>query len=66
MSHEYYGSPVDIPDFTDIVLNESWQQDKYFAQRRLAGICPFLLRKVTFDAGKAMSRQQLSLKLEYH
>lgn len=57
MSPEFYGSPVDAPGFTDIVLNETWQEDKYFTQRRLAGICPFLLRKVTVGAGKTTSCQ---------
>ena len=56
MSREYYGSPVDVPGFTDIISNETWQEDKYFTQRRLAGICPFLLRKVTVGAGKTTSR----------
>ncbi|XP_002167264.2 polyunsaturated fatty acid 5-lipoxygenase isoform X1 [Hydra vulgaris] len=33
--------------FTDITENELWKSNKIFAQRRLAGSCPFHLRKVT-------------------
>lgn len=36
-------------DFTDHINTNDWKSDEAFAQRRLAGQCPFLLRKVTRD-----------------
>ena len=45
------GPHVDIlPDhdgFTDVIKDEKWKEDRIFAQRRLAGICPFFLQQVT-------------------
>lgn len=48
----YYDSPTNLPDFTDIVSKDLWQNDTYFTQLRLAGSCPFFLRKVVQSNGK--------------
>ena len=45
------GREVDFPSeqagFTNIIKGEKWQEDKIFAQKRLAGICPYFLQQVT-------------------
>ena len=53
-SSQYYGSPTESPTFTDIISKDTWQEDKYFAQLRLAGNCPFLIRKVMQGKGKVI------------
>ena len=39
--------PSEQPGFTNIIKDEKWQEDKIFAQKRLAGICPYFLQQVT-------------------
>ena len=51
------GRQIDIPSehdgFTNIIKGEKWQEDKIFAQKRLAGICPYFLQQVT-NSGREM------------
>ena len=44
---QYFSNPTQLPDFTDHVTNGFWKTDEAFTQRRLAGVCPFYIRKVT-------------------
>ena len=43
---QYFDDPSMHPTYTDHVKNEYWKTDDAFTQRRLAGQCPFLLKKV--------------------
>ena len=42
-------TPTEHEGFTDTIKDGKWQEDKIFAQRRLAGICPYFLRQVTYS-----------------
>ena len=53
-STRFYGSPTESPIFTGIISKDIWREDKYFAQLRLAGNCPFLIRKVLQEKGKVI------------
>ncbi|XP_047133050.1 polyunsaturated fatty acid 5-lipoxygenase [Hydra vulgaris] len=45
---QYFDKPSLYPQtFTDSSVNQLWKSNDIFAQRRLAGACPFHLRKVT-------------------
>ncbi|XP_047133086.1 polyunsaturated fatty acid 5-lipoxygenase isoform X1 [Hydra vulgaris] len=45
---QYFDKPSLYPQtFTDLSFGELWKSNDIFAQRRLAGSCPFHLRKVT-------------------
>ncbi|XP_066921490.1 polyunsaturated fatty acid 5-lipoxygenase-like isoform X2 [Clytia hemisphaerica] len=49
---EQFSLPSQTPYFTDIIENGRWQEDKYFVQRRLAGQCPYFIRRVTKNEEK--------------
>ena len=52
-------NPSLYDDFTDQVTNQQWRTDAAFAQRRLAGKCPFSLRKVIKEGKKGILLQRL-------
>ena len=45
--------------FTNIIDNDIWKSDDSFVQRRLAGNCPFNIRKVTKN-GKVTNYTNMS------
>ena len=44
---QYFSNPAMDTTFTNIIDNDMWKSDDSFVQRRLAGVCPFNIRKVT-------------------
>ena len=55
-----FGNPTIYKDFTDHITNVQWRTDKAFVQRRLAGQCPFTLRKVVRNGKNGLSLRELS------
>jgi len=59
----HLGPQIDmVPDydgFTDVVKDEKWKEDRIFAQRRLAGICPFFLQQVTTSDNIGIKKEKL-------
>jgi len=46
MDPSLFGNPSIDKTFTDQMSNDYWRTDDAFAQRKLAGECPYSLRKV--------------------
>ena len=51
---KHFSLPHLLTGFKDIVADDSWQTNRIFIQRRLAGTCPFFIRKVTVAKGKKL------------
>ena len=51
--------------FTNIIDNDIWKSDDSFVQRRLAGLCPFNIRKVTQN-GKVYYFNNIILFVVYY
>ncbi|XP_047136503.1 polyunsaturated fatty acid 5-lipoxygenase isoform X1 [Hydra vulgaris] len=44
---KHFSLPHLLTGFKDIIADDSWKSNRVFIQRRLAGTCPFFIRKVT-------------------
>jgi len=53
------GNPSMNDDFTNHITNGKWRTNKAFAQRRLAGVCPFTLRKVIREGQNGLILKKL-------
>lgn len=59
---QYYGNPA-FDNAKNIIDSEQWTSDDFFVMKRLAGACPFLLKRVTTDRSVGFHRDLLKKQL---